>query len=99
MSRRDFPKVVAANDLIEGVAVWRTPEGGWTRALAEAEVLRDPEAAQKRLRRATAEAHRIVGPYLADISCGSGGPRPAHLREQIRTRGPSNDPHARQAGE
>ena len=46
-----------------------------------------------------AEAHRIVGPYLADISCGSGGPRPAHLREQIRTRGPSNDPHARQAGE
>ena len=99
MSRRALPKVVTANDLLEGDAVWRTAEGGWTRALSEAEVLRDPEAAQERLRRAAAELHRVVGPYLADIICGPGGPRPAHFREEFRTRGPSNYPHGKQAGE
>jgi len=99
VSKRNLPKVVTANDLIEGDAVWRRPDGGWTRSLTEAEVLPDPETAEARLAQALAEPDRVVGAYLADVQCGPGGPRSAHFREAFRTRGPSNYPHGKQAGE
>ena len=100
MSRRPFtPKVVTANDLVEGDVVWLTAEDRWTRRIEEAELIEDEAHGQIRLLHAESQAHVVVGPYLADARPTPKGPAPVHFREAFRSRGPSNYPHGKQAGE
>lgn len=100
MSRRPFaPKVVAANDLLDGEAVWLTTEDSWTRDMTKAELIEDEAIADDRLIFAMGQANRVVGAYLADAKATEHGPVPMHFREAFRTRGPSNYPHGKQAGE
>ncbi len=98
MSRRPFtPKVVTANALLEGDAVWLTEDDRWSRDIAEAELLDDEAVAEDRLLFAIAQSDLVVGAYLADASRTAGGPAPVHFREAFRTRGPSNYAHGKQA--
>ena len=97
MSRIFTPKVVTANALLEGDVVYLTEDGSWTRSLAEAELIEDEAIAQLRLIEAGAQAHRVVGAYLAEARAGAEGPVPGHFREGFRARGPSNRPHGKQA--
>lgn len=98
MSRRPFtPKVVAANDLLKGDAVWLAADDSWTRDLAAAELLEDEAVADDRLLFAFGQADIVVGPYLVDATPGVAGPEPVHFREAFRTRGPSNYHHGKQA--
>lgn len=94
MPRPNTPKVVTANRLLQGDAVWRTKHGDWSPRIAEAELICDERIAQLRLLEAEAEAHLVVGAYLADAAPG---PAPVHFREEFRTRGPSNYAHGKQA--
>lgn len=96
MSRAFTPKVVTANDLLQGDVVWLTKDDQWTRDMSEAELIEDEAHAELRLLHADSQAHVIVGPYLADAVAGPGGPEPTHFREEFRTRGPSNYPHGKQ---
>jgi hypothetical protein len=89
------PKVVTANALLEGDVIYQTATG-WTRSLAEAEVLTDEADAALRLIEATAQTGSVVGVYLADITMENGTPTPSHFREDFRARGPSNYPHGKQ---
>ena len=99
MSRRPFtPKVVTANDLIEGDAVWLTADDQWMRDMAEAELIDDEAIAQDRLLFAISQANIVVGAYLVDASDSADGPAPVHFRETFRTRGPSNYAHGKQVG-
>ncbi len=99
MARAFVPKVVTANDLLEGDVIYRTASGDWTRRHDEAELFDEKELAEEALAAAQAEAHRLVGAYLADARLGDDGePEPIHFREEFRTRGPSNYPeHGKQA--
>ena len=98
MSRRLFtPKVVTANALLEGDAVWLTPDDRWTRDIAEAELIQDEAVAEDRLLSAMTRADEIVGAYLADAAPTEAGPAPVHFREAFRTRGPSNYAHGKQS--
>ena len=97
MSRPFTPKVVTANHLTEGDAVWLTADGRWTRDMAEAELIEDEAHAQIRLLDAAAQTGTVVGVYLADATRGPRGPEPVHFREAFRTRGPSNYAHGKQA--
>ena len=100
MSRRPFtPKVVTANALLEGDAVWLTEDDRWTRDIAEAELIEDEAVADDRLLFAIAQPDVVVGAYLADAVLSKDGPAPAHFRETFRTRGPSNYAHGKQVGE
>ncbi len=100
MSRRPFtPKVVTANALIEGDAVWLTEDDQWTRDIREAELIEDEAIADDRLLFAIAQPDVVVGAYLADAKDGEDGPAPVHFREAFRTRGPSNYAHGKQVGE
>ncbi|MEL6645235.1 MAG: DUF2849 domain-containing protein [Pseudomonadota bacterium] len=99
MSRRFTPKVVTANDLLEGDVVWLTADDRWTRTLKEAELIEDEAHAQLRLLHAQAQPDIVVGAYLADAAPGADGPEPTHFRETFRTRGPSNYAHGKQAEE
>jgi len=97
---RDFtPKVVTGNALIEGDVIYLTADDRWTRDLARAELLTDEATAQLRLMMAEGQPEEVVGPYLAELAPGEGGPRPVHFREAFRRTGPSNYFHGKQAEE
>ena len=90
------PKVVTANALLEGDAIWLTEDDDWTRDIREAELIDDEAHADLRLLFAQGQGN-IVGPYLADAAVADDTPTPVHFREAFRTRGPSNYPHGKQA--
>ncbi len=98
MARSFTPKVVTANALLEGDAVWLTEDNTWTRDIHEAELITDEAHGDLRLLEAMAQADKIAGAYLADARSGPDGPEPTHFREAFRTRGPSNYHHGKQAG-
>ncbi|WP_411892186.1 DUF2849 domain-containing protein [Yoonia sp. SDW83-1] len=97
MARSFTPKVVTANALLEGDAVWLTEDNSWTRDIHEAELITDEAHGDLRLLEAMAHADLIAGAYLADAKEGPDGPEPTHFREAFRTRGPSNYFHGKQA--
>ena len=97
MPREFTPKVVTANALLEGDAVWFTADSTWSGDIADAELLEDEAHADLRLLEAQAQKDKIAGAYLADVRPGANGPEPTHFREAFRTRGPSNYPHGKQA--
>lgn len=96
MAREFTPKVVTANRLIEGDAVWLTSNGYWSENIKDAELITDEATAELRLLDASTQAHIIAGAYLADATRGENGPMPTHFREEFRTRGPSNYAHGKQ---
>ncbi len=98
MARAFTPKVVTANALLEGDAVWLTEDNRWTRHIHEAELITDEAHGDLRLLEAQARVDEIAGAYLADAKSGENGPEPTHFRETFRTRGPSNYHHGKQAG-
>ena len=89
------PKVITANALLEGDVVYLT-DTGWSRNLAEAEVLTDEAHADLRLIEASAQSGDVVGVYLADVKVENGTLHPTHFREDFRATGPSNYAHGKQ---
>ncbi len=97
MSRhRDSTKVVTASSLLEGDTVWLTADDRWTRNMSEAELLEDEAVAEDRLLFAISQPDLVVGAYLADAVSSESGPVPVHVREALRTKGPSNYCHGKQ---
>ena len=96
MTKTFTPKVITANALLEGDAVWLTADDRWTRIMAEAELIEDAAQADLRMLHAESQAHEVVGAYLVDARAGPNGPEPTHFRETFRTRGPSNYAHGKQ---
>lgn len=94
---RFTPKVVTANDLLEGDVVYLAHDRSWTRSHGEAMLIADPGEASALLELAQGQADMVVGPYLADAAPGESGPEPSHFKEVFRSRGPSNYPHGKQA--
>ena len=96
MSRKFTPKVIAANALLEGDAIWFTEDNTWSRNIAEAELITDEAHGDIRLLEAKADQSIVVGVYLAEAKKTDNGPAPTHFREAFRTRGPSNYSHGKQ---
>lgn len=96
MPKAFTPKVVTANALLEGDAVWLTEDDHWTRDIREAELLTDEAHAELRLLEANARQAEVAGVYLADAKHTPDGPAATHFRETFRTRGPSNYFHGKQ---
>ncbi|MBT8412196.1 MAG: DUF2849 domain-containing protein [Octadecabacter sp.] len=99
MPRSFTPKVVTANHLMTGAAVWLTPSGDWSGNVKDAELITDAKTAELRLLDADAQAHLVVGAYLAEARSTAQGTAPTQVREVVRTRGPSNYHHGKQAKE
>ena len=98
MARKFHPQIATGNDLLTGDVVYFTAAGTGSRAITDAALAANPEAAEDLLARASAFPH-VVGTYLVDAAIDAQGcAAPAHFREVFRTRGPSNYPqHGRQA--
>ena len=98
MPRPFTPKVITANALLEGDVVYFTHQDGWTRDMAQAELIEDEAHAQLRQLEAERQQNTVVGVYLAEVAKGPTGPEPTHFREEFRRTGPSNYFHGKQEG-
>lgn len=93
MARVFKPQIATGNALLEGDVVYFTYDGGWSRAIGEAAIALNAEAAAALLETASGFPNAVVGVYLAEVTIDDHGrAAPAHFREAFRTRGPSNYP-------
>ena len=87
-------KVLTANRLGDGEAVWWSSEAGWVETLREAEVARDADA-EARLEAFGAQGlrdNRVVDVNLIDVALEGETIVPVRLRERIRANGPTTHP-------
>ena len=84
-------KVLTANRLGDGVAVWLDANGEWTEHLQDALVARHPEAvdALEAIGKRDFAANRVVDIAIIDVQETEGQLWPLRLRERIRAAGPT----------
>ncbi|MEM9795430.1 MAG: DUF2849 domain-containing protein [Pseudomonadota bacterium] len=93
------PKVVTANDLLDGDVVYLSADDQWVRDLRRAELIEDEAHSQIRLLDAESQPDVVVGAYLADATGGPDGPEAVHFRETFRANGPTNYDHGKAHGQ
>ncbi len=84
-------KVLTANRLTDGIAVWLTAGGEWATSLQDALVARHAEAVaalEEIGKRAYAE-NKVVDVAVIDVKETDGILWPLRLRERIRAQGPT----------
>lgn len=84
-------QVLTANRLRDGEVVFLTRSGEWSLAIDQAAIALEPEAAkalEEQGKRAVA-ANVVTSPYLFDAERRDGRVRALHIRERIRTLGPT----------
>jgi hypothetical protein len=85
-------KVLTANRLIDGEAVWYSAEQRWIETIAGAELADGPaeEARLEAIGKAAYDNNEVVDVNLIDVGLADGQIRPLRLREVIRAAGPTN---------
>lgn len=85
-------RVLTANRLVDGEAVWLAPGQRWSETIAGAEIAGDGDA-EARLEAAGKAAlarNEVVDVGLVEIRLVDGEIVPTRLRERIRAAGPTN---------
>jgi hypothetical protein len=84
-------QLVTANRLRDGIAVFLTRSGAWSEKIDEAALALEPQAAAALEARAKDDekATLVTGSYLIDAERREGRIRAAHIRERMRTLGPT----------
>lgn len=84
-------KILAANRLLDGEAVWFSTELGWVGTMAEAEIATDKVMDERFVAAGQTGKlkNEIVDPELIDVEIVDGAVRPIRLRERIRAAGPT----------
>ena len=85
-------KVLAANRLGDGEAVWFSSERRWMTTIAGADIARDAdeEARLEAIGKAGLRDNEVVEPELIEVELAGGDIVPVRLRERIRAAGPTN---------
>ena len=88
---KDIRQVLTANRLKDGLVVFLGEGNAWTPWIAEAVIARSKDDAARLEARGGehAKTNVVVGPYLMDVIEEAGHVRCAHIREHLRTLGPS----------
>ena len=91
MSDIEKGQLVTANRLRDGIAVFLTRSGAWSEKIDEAALALEPQAAAALEARAKDDetATLVTGSYLIDAERRDGRIRAAHIRERLRTLGPT----------
>ena len=84
-------KVLTANRLTDGIAVWLNANGEWTTSLQEALVARHGEAvaALEEIGKKAYSDNKVVDVNVVDVQETNGTLWPLRLRERIRAQGPT----------
>lgn len=85
-------KVLTANRLTDGEAVWFAKDGSWAEEIGRSEVVGDKqdEARLEAIGKAALDNNEVVDVNLIDVELVDGGIVPQRLRERIRAAGPTN---------
>ncbi|WP_432285439.1 DUF2849 domain-containing protein [Aminobacter sp. BA135] len=85
-------KILTANRLTDGEAVWFAADGTWAETIDVAETVGDKvgEARLEAIGKAAYDNNEVVDVNLIDVSVVNGAIQPLRLREVIRAAGPSN---------
>lgn len=85
-------KVLTANRLADGEAVWYAANHCWSETIEGAELALDAAAEQKleAIGAASVANNAVVDVNLIDVRLSDGAILPVRLREQIRAAGPTN---------
>jgi hypothetical protein len=85
-------KILTANRLSDGLAVWLARDHSWTECIAEAEIATDANTIEKFewAGKAALLKNEVVDVNLIDIDLSDGEIVPKRLRERIRAAGPTN---------
>lgn len=85
-------KILTANRLVDGEAVWFSAEQRWAETIAGADIAADAagEVRLEAIGKAAYENNEVVDVNLIDVQIVDGTIRPVRLREQIRAAGPTN---------
>ena len=85
-------KVLTANRLTDGEAVWFSAAKAWAETIGEADVVNDKprEAELEAAGKAAYANNEVVDVELIDVELVDGLIRPLRLRERIRAAGPTN---------
>ncbi|MBD8555653.1 DUF2849 domain-containing protein [Rhizobium sp. CFBP 8762] len=90
-------KVLTANRLSDGIAVWLDAAGNWAETLQSAFVARHAEAvsALEATGKVAFQDNKVVDVNVIDVEDVDGVLRPLRMRERIRADGPTIDyaPH------
>ena len=91
MSAVEKGQIVTANRLRDGIAVFLNRSGRWSESIDEATLALEPEAAAALEARAKTDekATLVTGSYLIDAERRGGLIRASHIRERMRTLGPT----------
>jgi Protein of unknown function (DUF2849) len=91
MTTEEKGQVITANRLRDGIAVFLTRAGQWSEQIDDAVLALEPQAAAALEARAKDDekATLVTGAYLIDAERRSGRVRAAHIRERMRTLGPT----------
>ena len=81
-------KLLTGNDLQTGNVIWWTGSD-WSRHVSDAV---DVDGHGEAIAAAEEAARRVNGPYVIEATDTPHGPRPAHIKDRIRARGPSVRP-------
>lgn len=84
-------QIVTANRLRDGIVVFLNRSGRWSERIDEATLALEPQAAAALEARAKQDeaATLVTGAYLIDAERHEGRIKASHIRERIRTLGPT----------
>ncbi|WP_157016274.1 DUF2849 domain-containing protein [Mesorhizobium xinjiangense] len=84
-------KILTANRLTDGEAVWLASDRSWAETIDAAEIARDKagEETLERAGEAAAQNNEVVDVNLIDVDMVDGRIVPVRLRERIRAAGPT----------
>lgn len=88
-------KILAANRLRDGEAVWLATDGNWADTIQAAEIARDKVAEEKleAIGKLAFQRNEVVDVELIDVELVDGAIRPLRLRERIKAAGPTIHPN------
>lgn len=91
MNTTEKGQLVTANRLRDGIAVFLTRTGAWSETIDEAALALEPQAAAALEARAreSERTNLVTGSYLIDAERRDGRVRASHIRERMRTLGPT----------
>lgn len=89
--KRELAQVLTANRLRDGLVVFMTDGSAWSPWIEDAAIARTKDAAVdlEAKGNAAAKANIVVGPYLIEVIEEGNTVRAAHIREFLRTQGPT----------
>ena len=85
-------KILTANRLNDGEAVWYSRDGRWSETIVASEIAADKEAEARleAIGKAAYDRNEVVDVNLVDVELVDGEIVPHRLRERIRAAGPTN---------